>query len=199
MQLGLSPYGTRVIQKIIEVNKSEKTLTKLSDLINPNILIFMKDPNANHILLKFVTVIPFPQNQFIYDAICNNIVTVSSQKHSCCALQKCIDAGNKLQKEKIFKVVAENTYILITDPFGNYVLQYIITHGNIEINYRISLVFVTNIFYLSKQKFSSNVIEKCFDYCDEKTKFSIVKSLCETNQIPELLLDMYGNYGKISF
>ena len=65
------------------------------------------------------------------------------------------------------------------------------------INYNIACIFKTNIGYLSKQKFSSNVIEKCFDHCDENTKFIIKKEVCNPKIIVDLLMDMYGNYGKL--
>jgi len=46
------------------------------------------------------------------------------------------------------------------DQYGNYVLQYIITLADFKNNDKIANFFKYNIGHLSKQKFSSNVIEK---------------------------------------
>ena len=46
----------------------------------------------------------------------------------------------------------------------------------------------------ASQKFSSNVIEKCLDCCDEETKNLIVEKFCEPKLVHTLLFDMYGNY-----
>jgi hypothetical protein len=133
----------------------------------------------------------------MYDFLGDNIIDIATKKHSCCALQKCIEVANDKQRLQIYNKIADNAFLLIGDPFGNYVIQFVVTFENYEINAKIAQVFMTNIGYLSKQKFSSNVIEKCFDYCDDDTKQSIIKELCNPKLIPELLLDMYGNYGKI--
>ena len=46
----------------------------------------------------------------------------------------------------------------------------------------------------STQKYSSNIIEKCMDCCDEETKDLIIKKYCDAPIIEKLLFDMYGNY-----
>jgi len=73
-------------------------------------------------------------------------------------------------------------------------MQNIISLKDYQINRIISEAFVDDIFNLSKEKYSSNVIEKCLDHCDEETQLSIVKELANPEIIPALLIDMYGNY-----
>jgi hypothetical protein len=46
----------------------------------------------------------------------------------------------------------------------------------------------------STQKYSSNIIEKCMDCCDEDTRELIANKYCEPSIIEKLLFDMYGNY-----
>ena len=58
----------------------------------------------------------------------------------------------------------------MTDQYGNYVIQFVITLDNHNVNLKISEQFISNIVELSKQKFSSNVIEKVelFFYSDSR-------------------------------
>lgn len=91
-------------------------------------------------------------------------------------------------------MIVNNTVNFITDQYGNYVIQYIISLNNHEINRKITNYFINNIGFLGKQKFSSNVIEKVFEFSDEKTKELMVAKLSDPEIVQTLLFDMYGNY-----
>lgn len=49
---------------------------------------------------------------------------------------------------------------LVQDPFGNYVVQYVLELGDAGFSDGLIRRFVGHTCYLSAQKFSSNVIEK---------------------------------------
>jgi hypothetical protein len=46
------------------------------------------------------------------------------------------------------------------DQYGNYVIQYMLCLGDSELNAKVIASLLKDIVYLSKQKYSSNVIEK---------------------------------------
>jgi hypothetical protein len=69
----------------------------------------------------------------------------------------------KYQKSLINRLI-ELTNQLMMDQYGNYVLQYIITLSDFKNNDIIANYFKYDIGHLSKQKFSSNVIEKVCYY-----------------------------------
>jgi hypothetical protein len=54
----------------------------------------------------------------------------------------------------------------VQNPFGNYVIQHILDELGPEIANDIIDVIIANMISLSMQKFSSNVVEKCFDLVD---------------------------------
>jgi hypothetical protein len=196
LNLGFNAHGTRIIQKIIEVINNKRLFELFLETFSFHILDLFKDVNGNHIIIKFVSIIKAPANNILYVTILENILEISTNKHACCALQKCIDYANEDQKKSLIELIIANTIILMSDQYGNYVLQYIIMLNNFTVNHHIACHFRGNISFLSKQKFSSNVIEKCFDHCDENTKYMIVKEISSSKVIVDLLLDMYGNYGK---
>jgi pumilio RNA-binding family len=110
-----SPHGTRVIQKIIECLNTENLMIKFNTIFANSLLVISKDPNANHIVHKYVYTIKAPHNQFIYDIILANLVDVATDKHGCCVMQKLIDAGDMNQKVKnknkfYFNKLLECTY-----------------------------------------------------------------------------------------
>jgi pumilio RNA-binding family len=129
-------------------------------MLSSCVINFMKDANANHIIIKYVSTIKSPLNQFVYDIIVESLIDITTHKHGCCVLQKCIEYATNDQKKVIINKLVENTILLMCDAFGNYVLQYIITLEDFDVNYKIASCFKSHITYMSKQKFSSNVIEK---------------------------------------
>lgn len=99
LDLGCSPHGTRVIQKIIEVITHNKELvTYFIQLFEKHSINLMKDINGNHIIIKYVFTLSSPLNDFIYKQLAENIVEICTHKHGCCVLQKCIEGANDKQR-----------------------------------------------------------------------------------------------------
>jgi len=193
--LGLNPHGTRVLQKLIEALSSETLLELYTKILQPNLLSFIKDVNGNHIIQKLVFTIGAPGNQFIYDTLNSKIVDIATHKHGCCVLQKCIEGASPSQRSDLFNLIIKYTQVFIVDQFGNYVVQYAIMLRDIVINKAIADEFLKmNIITISKQKFSSNVIEKCFDNCSDDTRMNIIKEISHPEVVYHLLFDNYGNY-----
>lgn len=102
IDLGCSPHGTRVIQKIIEVITHCKDLIHyFIQILEKNSINLMKDINGNHIIIKYVFTLSSPLNDFIYKQLVNNIVEICTHKHGCCVLQKCIEGANDKQRVSI--------------------------------------------------------------------------------------------------
>lgn len=99
LDLGCSPHGTRVIQKIIEViTHNHELVIYFIELLEKHSLNLMKDINGNHIIIKYVFNLSSPFNDFIYKQLVLNIVEICTHKHGCCVLQKCIEGANDKQK-----------------------------------------------------------------------------------------------------
>jgi hypothetical protein len=82
----------------------------------------------------------------------------------------------------------------VQDPFGNYVVQYILDLNDASFTNPLCLNFSGQVAPLSKQKFSSNVIEKCIRCADMNTKRVLIEELMESDELEKLMRDSYGNY-----
>ena len=159
-----------------------------------------KDPYGNHVIQKYLTVVFYPQNSVIIDIIIENILEITNSKHGCCVTQKCISEGNEVQKKKMLSVIEENLFDIITNQFGNFAVQYILTTSALTTqceNEVMALVRLIgeNILYFGKQKFSANVLEKCFENSSTRIQFYFANEIIKDESIVEdLLLDPYGNY-----
>lgn len=76
---------------------------------------------------------------------------------------------------KIGNEIVSHTHELIMDPFGNYVLQYVLKLQNDSFTPQIIRMIKEKIVLYSKQKFSSNVIEIVFilSHCDDFLLFRV--------------------------
>lgn len=187
--LSKNAQGTRVIQKIIE---TPNNCEKVKENLHKYALDLLKDNNGYHIILKYCGIAK--KAEVIGKTIEENLLCVAMNKFGCCAIQKFLQT---FPSNSITKKIISHTEELITNVYGNYVIQFIISMNNQEYNQQIIEKFKNNIIFLSKQKFSSNVIERCFDHCKDSAKNSLINFICEEKVVAELLLDMYGNYGKI--
>jgi hypothetical protein len=90
--------------------------------------------------------------------------------------------------------ISNNSLEIVQNPFGNYVIQHILEEWGPEIAFDIIDVIIKNIISLSMQKFSSNVVEKCFDIVNKHLRKRMIKELFNTSKISSLLKNKYGNY-----
>ena len=195
LKLCLNPHGTRVVQVYLEQIKLDNPLlTLFTNSLIPIMPRLINDLNGSFVLMHYASVIPYPNNDVIFDFLNKNIVKISVQSYSCSALQKCIDIGNEQQSQKLLENISNNSMFLILNQYGNYVIQFVISKNIIPINDKIVEGFIDNLIFLAKQKYSSNVIEKCFDYFSNKMKERIINQLSDEKIIRDLLKDMYGNY-----
>lgn len=66
--------------------------------------------------------------------------------------------------------IIRNALTLVQDPYGNYVVQYVLELGDAQFSDKLIRQFIGHMSGLSVQKYSSNVMEKvsethCFVYC----------------------------------
>lgn len=60
----------------------------------------------------------------------------------------------------MIEIILKRGLEFMTDQYGNYVIQYILSLNDFPTNKKIAEIFLSQFPHLTKQKFSSNVIEK---------------------------------------
>lgn len=58
--------------------------------------------------------------------------------------------------------IISHALTLVQDPYGNYVVQYVLELGDAKFSDRLIRQFIGNLSKLSIQKYSSNVMEKVY-------------------------------------
>ena len=184
-------YGTRVLQDLIDFLKTDKLLSAFVKIIVPYISIFVNDSNAVHIIYKLINI----ENNIIeniHEALCSQILDIATNRKGCSFLKKYLEIMNENKIKNIIKAIEDNLVSIITDQYGNYCIQSIIVFQNQNIKLNIIDQIAKNICFYSNQKFSSNVVEKCFE--DTLTKDIVMKKILIEENFHTILLDNFGNY-----
>ncbi|KAM0209631.1 hypothetical protein ACHAQI_006372 [Fusarium lateritium] len=194
VRIALNQHGTRALQKMIEYVNTPQQVHLIIEALRFRVVELIQDLNGNHVIQKCLNKLTPPEAQFIFDAVGENCIEVGTHRHGCCVLQRCIDHASGDQKIWLIRQITKHARILVQDPFGNYVVQYIIDLNEPLFTEPIVLTFKGCIAKLSSHKFSSNVVEKCLRCAQPPSKDLIVDELLHKQEMERLLRDSFANY-----
>ena len=193
LDIGSNCHGTRVIQNLINYLSTEELVNFFLKTIKPYIIPLLKELNGTHIINKFIND-HHECAEEINKVIIDNCSLLATHRHGCCILQKMLEGPDKKLRNNLINSLIENCFVLIIDQFGNYVIQSILLLNEKRSSSAIAMKIRDNLPYYSKHRYSSNVIEKCFDFCGKKEKKKLIEKICTPEIISELILDEHGNY-----
>lgn len=194
VKIALNQHGTRALQKMIESISNQDQVDLIVGALQSSVVRLIKDLNGNHVIQKCLHKLSPQGAQFIYDVVCRNCVEVGTHRHGCCVLQRCIDHASDEQRCQLVQVITQNAFILVQDPFGNYVTQYVLDLGVEAFSEPLIQTFLGHLYHLSTQKFSSNMVEKCLNVATPTTAALLIEELVESPRLEQMLRDSYANY-----
>lgn len=192
--IALNQHGTRALQKMIEQLSSEEQTQQIILALAPHVVELIQDLNGNHVIQKCLNKFTSKEADFIFQAVGQNCIAVGTHRHGCCVLQRCIDHAAGDQKVDLIQKITKEAPELVRDPFGNYVVQYIIDLNEPSFTEPLVHMFKDQIASLSRHKFSSNVVEKCLRCATDLSKDMIVSEMLAEGEIDKMLRDSFANY-----
>jgi hypothetical protein len=194
VRIALNQHGTRALQKMIEFISTPDQVQTIIGALRYQVVELIQDLNGNHVIQKCLNKLSPTDAQFIFDAVGTHCVDVGTHRHGCCVLQRCIDHASGDQKAWLIRQISNNAIQLVQDPFGNYVVQYILDLNEVVFTEPLVAMFQGRISQLSRQKFSSNVIEKCLRCAQDTSKDMMIEEMLNPVELAALLKDSYANY-----
>ena len=204
--VSIDNYGTRVIQKTFEkliitgYNKIETPALNncLKNLISKHLFDLCQDKNGNHVYQKLIKVFKGEKEEisnFLFDYLADFALDIALLQQGATIFSTAINFGSYNQKEKLCVKIFQNLEILINNKYGNYSVQALINSLKDEkkLIEPIYSYISKNIVNLSKQKYSSNVVDTFIMKNDTFSKM-IINDIIKNNQIKDMILDQFGNY-----
>ena len=195
-EIAINSFGTHPLQSLIEIVNMPKEREILLHCIEGNELELSLDSKGTHVIQKFILCSTETERNNVDMNILNHLPKLINDSFGVCVLIKLIKhTNNKLIKETIAKYISDNNALsFIQNPYANYVVQSLFNQNDIHLCNEIINTIVDHFFSLSMQKFSSNVVENCIRYSEEKYVKKIYKDILSTGKLGSMLNNTYGNF-----
>jgi len=195
VEIAESNCGTHVLQALLDkVNTFDLRDIVLKSIENKELEMAFNN-NATYVLQKIIGIVPDSERLNMNEIIINNLVSLALNSDCIFIVEKFISTISiKENKEKINEIICENCIKLATNPYGNYLIQYLFQvwkDGDIE---KINNIIIENANFLAKQRYSSNVIENAIEIYDINLKPKLIRSLSLGGDILEIIKNQYGHY-----
>ena len=153
------------------------------------------DNYAIYVLKKIISIIPDIKRLRLNNLIIVNAKELSLNSNSVFILKTFISTCTiEENKKKILNVLKKNFMIISQNPFGNYVIQYILEVWPFKECELIVYEIFNKANELSCQRFSVNIIIKALNLFDVYYKNKLIYLLCFSTNILKLLKNKYGNF-----
>lgn len=149
--ISLNMHGTRAVQKTIDFLSTPHQIQSIIYALGTSVVTLIKDLNGNHVIQKCLNRLGAEDNQFIYNAVAQHCVEVATHRHGCCVLQRCIDHASEAQRMQLVAEITFNALTLVQDPFGNYVVQYVLDLNDARYSDGVIRQFIGNVCLLGPE------------------------------------------------
>ena len=196
VEISNNSFGTHPLQTLMEIiNMSEEKKLVLSYILG-NESILALDSKGTHVLQKFISNTVDQEREQLNKNIINLIDKLIIDPFGVCVLIKLVKhSKDKIINKKIANYITDNGPLsFIQHPYANYAVQILLNSTDLSYCENIIDTIINNYLSLSMQKFSSNVVENCIKFGDEKSVKKIYKAIIEQEKLESLLNNNYGNF-----
>lgn len=130
--------------------------------------------------------------KFELEDIIGHVVEFSRDQHGSRFIQQKLESASDAQKDLVFREVYVEALDLMTDVFGNYVIQKLFEHGLPMHQKNLAQVLRGHVLGLTLQTYGCRVIQKALDVIDEEEQAIIAQEL--EGHVMRCVQDQNGNH-----
>ena len=154
--------------------------------------------SGHFVILRFLQ--RFPEHcKFLLEIIEKNCLEIGTDHHGLRVVKAVLQSTQVKDLNPIFKEVTRLTTKLVENQYGNYIIQAVMDVAPKAVCTNIKVKMEGKYLRLSKQKFSSNVVERNLRNSSPTWRGIIIKELTSQPAVGEVLRDRYGNLKSFSF
>eukprot|EP00930_Biecheleria_cincta_P042922 TRINITY_DN29533_c0_g1_i1.p1 TRINITY_DN29533_c0_g1~~TRINITY_DN29533_c0_g1_i1.p1 ORF type:complete len:461 (+),score=80.16 TRINITY_DN29533_c0_g1_i1:148-1383(+) len=176
--LALSRWGSRVVQKAIEVADSEyrnKLLAELQD----HVVELYESPHGNHVVQVILSKLPGAKHSAILSALeKRGWVEVAKHQYGCRVVERVMEHSPARDISPLIGQVLEEVGNLSEHCYGNFPVQHLLEHysqyGNVVVD-----CLLARVSELSMHKHGSHVVQAMLRHCDQTNRHRICHALIQ--------------------
>jgi hypothetical protein len=124
LEIGISKIGTYPLQAILEQLQSNEERNIMLNSASRHCLLLCQDPQGVHVIEKFLICFDEKSILSLYEIITENLIFLANNVNGLCVAKKIVlKSQSQKIKMKIRDRIIENTFMLIQNPYGNYLIQ----------------------------------------------------------------------------
>ncbi|KAH9261582.1 hypothetical protein BASA81_000238 [Batrachochytrium salamandrivorans] len=211
LTLTIDPHGCRVVQRMLDLVDLSVRNSLLDELISgerQNVFVAARNTHGTHVLQKTVSMLRrdgLPQSKILLGQMESQIsldvigllLHPNSYRLVLNVLGDC-DRTARPNLDVALETILTNQDQLSRDQHGNFILQHLLEVPNE--GQRVLNFVLENLVELSKHKFASHLVEKCFAIGSNQVCAQFVEELLrpqrngKQSQMLELMTDPYANF-----
>jgi len=207
--------GSFSIQAMMDSLRSGPEIETLVEALSKHVMQIILNCSGHYVILRFLSKFGWPYTRFVHRALVGHCYDFSTDHYGLRVMKAAVDAGPHSQLTNVFNCIVKHTNTLVENQYGNYIIQHLLDVCPLPITNTIKEKLSGKFVRYSKQKFSSNVVEKVIRHSNKETEKRlnhkgakkgegssegketdwreiIVRELCE--KADDLISDKYGNY-----
>merc|ERR1711976_819648 len=133
--------------------------------------------------------------QFIIDELRGHAVEVAQTRCGCRVLERLLKYCQGSQVSWLVEGMLIQPLDHCKNPFANFVMQHIFSHGSEEDHNRLVGAMVTDVFQLARHRVANHVVRCAFTHSCERNKERIAELLrADSKALAELRYHPYGSF-----
>jgi len=206
--------GSFSIQSIMESLKTQTEIEMIVEALSKHVMQIILNCSGHHVIIRFLSKFGWPFTRFVHRALVGHCYVFSTDHYGLRVMKAAVDAGPHSQLTNVFNCISKHTNNLVVNQYGNYIIQHLLDVCPVPITNTIKEKLSGQYVRFSKQKFSSNVVEKVIKHSKKEAESQankasenednkdqegfkdwrkiIVHELCA--KADDLISDKYGNY-----
>ena len=200
-QVACHKQGSFSIQAMMDTLSTAEQIKYLVDALNRDIKKIILNHSGHYVILRFLQRYDYPYSKFIHKALMQHTLDLATDHYGLRVMKASVDAGPIQEMSAVFASIVKHANTLVENQYGNYIIQHLLDLGPKDVTDTIKEKMHGKFVRYSKQKFSSNVVEKCLRHSTNELKQGIHSKDWTTIIVRELLTkagelisDKYGNY-----
>ncbi|KAL4359089.1 hypothetical protein HN51_018809 [Arachis hypogaea] len=194
VEICLNPHGSCTVEKLLEHVTNQEQRALIVRGLRPGAVSLATDTHGHRVLMYCLKHFSHEESKYLLSELANHLFGIATDKTGCCVIQECVKYAHGQLKLQLIAEIILNAQQLSEDSYGNYVVQHLLGLQIPAVTESLMRQLEGSFFYLSCNKYGSNVVEKFFQCSEEQNAARItVELLCHPN-VAMLLVDPYGNY-----
>jgi len=163
--LSLTPNGSRLVQKVIDVASVKQHEQLLRELLK-DVTELYTSPHANHVIAKLIEIMPAKSLASIGEAMRGKATTVARHQFGSRILERLVEHCDEALIGFLLDELMEDFEALARHQFGNFVVARILEHSTAARKHTCVHKLLPHVLQHATHKTACNIVERMLDNSD---------------------------------